>query len=334
MIKMRKLLIISGPTATGKTKLALKLAKLFGGELISADSRQVYKGMDIGTGKDRGTENRKQKTENRIHIWGYDLVAPNEEWSAAHFVKLANKLIPKILKRDKLPIVVGGTGLYIKDLLRPPETLFISPNKKLRRLLEKLTLPQLQNKLRRINSRRFNIMNQSDRQNPRRLIRALEIGILSPKGVSWHRQETPVLIMPIAAIMVAPVAAPSSTNTILLKLMTDREFLLSGVSWRRQETPASEKDRLCKYSNISIFLSLICCFCQSSERFKRRRTSLSHQTDTEGSEPSMSGGAARAPTGNSEFSAGEILRTTNGVSGSLKAAATSAPTSPPPRARP
>ena len=63
MIKMRKLLIISGPTATGKTKLALKLAKLFGGELISADSRQVYKGMDIGTGKDRGTENRKQKTE-------------------------------------------------------------------------------------------------------------------------------------------------------------------------------------------------------------------------------------------------------------------------------
>jgi len=176
---MRKLLIISGPTAVGKTSLALKLAKRFRGELISADSRQVYKKMDIGTGKEYSSA---------IPIWGYDLVFPNQEWSAAHFVKFANRTINEILERKKLPIVVGGTGLYIKDLLRPPETLFISPNQKLRRQLEKLDLPQLQNKLHRMNPKRFSLMNQSDRQNPRRLIRALEI---VSRGVSWRRQETP-----------------------------------------------------------------------------------------------------------------------------------------------
>ncbi len=163
-----KVLIISGPTATGKTKLALHLAKRFRGELISADSRQVYKEMDLGTGKDRGTK-------NRIHIWGYDVVAPDEEWSTAHFVKFAAVLIPKIQSQGKLPIVVGGTGLYIKNLLRPPKTLFISPDKKLRRELEQLSLPQLQNKLRRMNPQRFSKMNESDQKNPRRLIRAIEI---------------------------------------------------------------------------------------------------------------------------------------------------------------
>ena len=163
---MTKLLIVSGPTATGKTKLALHLAKLFNGELVSADSRQVYQGMDIGTGKEYSSA---------TPIWGYDLVFPNQEWSAAHFVKFANRTINEILERKKLPIVVGGTGLYIKDLLRPPETLFISPDKKLRRQLEKLTLEKLQNKLQRLNPQRFNIMNQSDRANPRRLIRAIEV---------------------------------------------------------------------------------------------------------------------------------------------------------------
>jgi len=163
---VNKLLIISGPTATGKTKLALHLAKLFDGELISADSRQVYKGMDIGTGKEFSLN---------IPIWGYDLVFPNEEWSAAHFVKMARTEITNIWQRKKLPIVVGGTGLYIKNLLHPPTTLFISPDKKLRRQLEQLNMPQLQNKLRRMSPRRFSDMNESDQKNPRRLIRAIEV---------------------------------------------------------------------------------------------------------------------------------------------------------------
>ncbi len=180
---MNRILIISGPTAVGKTKLALHLAKPFNGELISADSRQVYKEMDIGTGKEYS---------RTIPIWGYDLVSPDEDWSAAHFVKFATALISKIQSQSKLPIVVGGTGLYIKNLLKPPQTLFISPDQKLRRKLEQLSLPQLQNELRRLNPKRFNLMNQSDRQNPRRLIRALEIATLSSRGVSLpYGKETP-----------------------------------------------------------------------------------------------------------------------------------------------
>ncbi len=163
---MNKMLVISGPTATGKTKLTFKLAKLFDGELISADSRQVYKGMDIGTGKEFSAE---------IPTWGCDVVRPDGEWSAAHFVKLADKLIFEIQSRGKLPIVVGGTGLYIANLLNPPKTLNIPPDRKLRQKLEELALSELQSKLRGINPKRFNQMNDSDKRNPRRLIRAIEV---------------------------------------------------------------------------------------------------------------------------------------------------------------
>jgi len=167
---MNKILVISGPTATGKTQLAFKLAKKFNGELISADSRQVYKGMDIGTGKEWGD----------VPIWGYDIVEPNQEWSAAHFVKLAEKLIPEIQSRGKLPIVVGGTGLYISNLLNPPETLNIPPDKKLRKELEKLSVAELQDRLKKADSKRFYGMNESDQQNPRRLVRAIETSSVIP----------------------------------------------------------------------------------------------------------------------------------------------------------
>jgi len=175
---MNKILVISGPTATGKTQLAFKLAKKFNGELISADSRQVYKGMDIGTGKEWGD----------VPIWGYDIVEPNQEWSAAHFVKLAEKLIPEIQSRGKLPIVVGGTGLYISNLLNPPETLNIPPDKKLRKELEKLSVAELQDRLKKADSKRFYGMNESDQQNPRRLVRAIEIAILASKGPTFLKR--------------------------------------------------------------------------------------------------------------------------------------------------
>ena len=186
----QKLLIISGPTAIGKTQLAFKLAKLFNGELISADSRQVYKGMDIGTGKEFGTRNKKQETRNNVRVWGYDVVTPDEEWSSAHFVKLADKLIFEIQSRGKLPIIVGGTGLYIANLLNPPETLNIPPDKKLRGELEKLPVVELQDRLEKINLGRFASMNDSDKRNPRRLIRAIEVSTLKGyKGQKVKRSE-------------------------------------------------------------------------------------------------------------------------------------------------
>lgn len=161
---MYKLLVICGPTATGKTTLAAELAKRFNGELVSADSRQVYRGMDICTGKDRPD----------VPIWLYDVVNPDEEFSVSQWAKLANAAIIDIVSRGKLPIIVGGTGLYINALIHPFETIDIPPNTSLRKKLSALSVAQLQAMIPR------GEMNASDWNNPRRLIRKIEIAS-SPK---------------------------------------------------------------------------------------------------------------------------------------------------------
>jgi len=185
-------LVICGPTATGKTALALRLAKKFHGELVSADSRQVYRGMDIGTGKDLPSkliphnsylitqcQNRSYKLSSYdiegIPLWLYDVVDPDGEFSVTHYEILAHTVIEDIRKRGKLPIVVGGTGLYIKSLLSPIETSYIPPDKNLRKILKSYSLEDLQGKLQKEDSSLWDEMNTSDRLNPRRLIRKIEI---------------------------------------------------------------------------------------------------------------------------------------------------------------
>lgn len=168
MPHMNKLLVICGPTATGKTIAAISLAKKFNGELISADSRQIYKGMDIGTGKDLPFNTK---------IWLYDVINPDEEFSVANYHELAWEIIEKIWQRKKLPILVGGTGLYIKAIIDGIDTLGIPENRKLREELENKDVGYLQKKLNEINPHRLEKMNDSDRNNPRRLIRAIELSI-------------------------------------------------------------------------------------------------------------------------------------------------------------
>lgn len=169
---MKKILVICGPTATGKTALAALLARRFGGELISADSRQVYRGMDVTTGKDRPD----------VPIWLYDVVDPDEEFSVSRWVKLAQEALSDIHKRNKLPIVVGGTGLYIRSLLAPFETINIPPNKKLRQRLVSLSVGELQKMIAR------NDMNDSDWNNPRRLIRRIEIANFKRERLAPQRK--------------------------------------------------------------------------------------------------------------------------------------------------
>lgn len=163
-----KLLVICGPTATGKTELAMRMAELFNGELISADSRQVYKGMDIGTGKD------KDKIGT---ILGYDLVEPNQEFSVAGYMKFAERAIRDIWKNGKLPILVGGTGLYIKAVVDGLGTSEIPRNENLRKSLETKSVEELFDILASDDPVKAANMNSSDRKNPRRLIRAIEIAI-------------------------------------------------------------------------------------------------------------------------------------------------------------
>lgn len=194
---MEKLLVVCGPTATGKTSFALKLAQKFNAELISADSRQVYQGLDIGTGKDlpQNTKFYPQKGSdpqinfgfykvNQIPVWGLDLVKPNQLFSVAHYFRFAQRAIKDISRRKKLPLLVGGTGFYIKALTDGIQTLGISPNWELRYQLKDISAEKLFDRLSRLNSLKAASLNSSDRQNPRRLIRALEIASQSSRPPS------------------------------------------------------------------------------------------------------------------------------------------------------
>lgn len=183
---MNKLLVILGPTATGKTDLALDLAKEFKGELIACDSRQVYKGLDIGTGKyPSGISNQIIKHKGfweigEIRVWMYDVTSLKSRYSVFNFVKDASKVVDDIVKRDKLPIIVGGTGLYLKALVDGLANLSIPEDLKLRKELEKLDLLELQQKLQEISLDRWNKMNSSDQKNSRRLLRSIEIASMYP----------------------------------------------------------------------------------------------------------------------------------------------------------
>jgi len=201
-----RILIICGLTATGKTALGLKLAKVFDGEIISADSRQVYKEMDIGTGKDLPVNVKCQMSNvkwaerqahfylfNKIPIWGLDLVKPDEKFSVARWVRFAKKIIKDIWKRGKLPIVVGGTGFWIKALVEGIDTLGIKPNWKLRKQLSNLAIKQLREKLKKLDPEHLQKMNKSDRNNPRRLIRAIEVALAAsrqPPAASSRKKKT------------------------------------------------------------------------------------------------------------------------------------------------
>lgn len=185
---MDKILIICGPTATGKTRFALNVAQKLGGELISADSRQVYRGKNLIYGKDLppGASPRLSHLKWRgrslpyyelagIKVWLYDVVAPGEPFSVAFWRECADLVITDILAHSRLPIVVGGSGLYLKSLTQSLPQIAVPPNSQIRAYLATKDTSGLYDYLARISPSRAAILNRSDRANPRRLIRAIEI---------------------------------------------------------------------------------------------------------------------------------------------------------------
>lgn len=194
---MNKILVICGPTATGKTALGLELAEIFQGDLISADSRQIYTGMDIGTGKDipQGAKKRTTKLSFRsssityyqtgkTKIWGYDVINPDLDYSAAQYYNYVWSIIPQVWNNKRLPILVGGTGHYIDAVTHPPETLGIPRSPDIRADLSSRSVNQLQQQLEELDPTKFESMNNSDKNNPRRLIRAIEVSLSRSKGDS------------------------------------------------------------------------------------------------------------------------------------------------------
>lgn len=158
----KKVIIITGPTASGKTSLAIKIAKEFNGEIISADSRAIYKDIDIASAKPT-----IQEREGIPH-WGIDIVNPDEIFTAYDFKKYAYCKINDIISRKKLPILVGGTGLYIDAVMRNYE-FGNEPNYELREELNKKNIQELQKYC-----KKNNIPEPENKKNKRYLIRSIE----------------------------------------------------------------------------------------------------------------------------------------------------------------
>lgn len=216
---MNKVILITGQTATGKTKLAFEYAQKYNGELVNCDSRQIYKYLDIITGKDI-KESSKLKAQNAnpqlksqnfikeftlqdvfeigyynlnlsstdsveeeqsdgktesVKLWLYDVITPDRYFSSFDYQQCALWVIKKILSEGKTPIIVGGTYLYLKHLLYEVETEHIPPNWNLRKKFENTSVSELQKKLKELDVLAFNKLNDSDKNNPQRLIRKIEI---------------------------------------------------------------------------------------------------------------------------------------------------------------
>ena len=166
-MKKPKIIVILGQTTTGKSDFAVEVAKRVNGEIISADSRQVYKGMNLGTGK------VTKKEMGGIPHFMLDIISPkNKTFSAGQFQKIAKQKISQILEKKNIPIICGGTGYYIDSLINSLPFPEVLPNKKLRKELEDKNATELFEMLKKIDDTRAKNI---DNKNRVRLIRAIEI---------------------------------------------------------------------------------------------------------------------------------------------------------------
>ena len=175
-------IFLVGPTAVGKSAVALELARSLDAEIVSADSMQVYRGMDIGTAKPTA----KERAAVPHHL--IDVCDANEPFDVKRFVDLASSIISSIRSRGKTPLIVGGTGLYVRALRHG---LFEGPsrNPKLRERLEKMSAAELFDELQRVDPRTAKTI---DRHNPRRLVRALEVFHATGRPIRDFQTQSPI----------------------------------------------------------------------------------------------------------------------------------------------
>lgn len=209
-----KILIITGPTATGKTRLSVELAKSLGGEVVSADSMQIYRGMDIGTAK--VTNDEMQGVAHHM----IDVADPMEDYSVSRYVAEATACIEDILSRGHLPIVAGGTNLYIDSLVRGLDFAQTQEDKALREELnvqyDALGGEAMLSRLGEFDPERAAKLHASDK---RRIVRAIEIFTLTGETMTEHDRKTQLLPPRFDAVKVALT-------------FSDREMLYSRINSR------------------------------------------------------------------------------------------------------
>ncbi|PIS41098.1 MAG: tRNA (adenosine(37)-N6)-dimethylallyltransferase MiaA [Candidatus Kerfeldbacteria bacterium CG08_land_8_20_14_0_20_42_7] len=228
-IKKQRIIAIVGTNASGKSSLAISLARHAKGEVISADSRQVYKGLDIGSGKISKTEQR-MVTHHLL-----DVISPKTTYAVSHFIADATTSIRQITQRKHIPIVCGGTGFWIDTLLFGKELPTVQPNKALRAKLEKQRTQTLFAKLQKKDPTRAKSI---DRNNRRRIIRALEIISATKKPVQPIKTSLPYSILWIGVTHTTDSIKKRIHKRLMLRMrqgmVTEvRRLHASGISWKR-----------------------------------------------------------------------------------------------------
>ncbi|MBI4158018.1 MAG: tRNA (adenosine(37)-N6)-dimethylallyltransferase MiaA [Candidatus Yanofskybacteria bacterium] len=297
-INLAKVIVIVGPTASGKSDLALRLAKLTqgkpfkkkgcnGAEIISADSRQVYRGMDIGTGKvlknktfpvpSSKVKSQKSKVlrnkefySEGIRHYLIDVASPKKQFTVDDFKKLGKEAVKEILVKNKIPIIVGGTGFYIDVLLGRMSIAEVPPNKKLRVKLGKLSAEQLFKRLQKLDPERAKTI---DPKNKRRLIRALEIVITTGKPIPKTYNLKPITYN----ILWLGINPGKEKLTIKIKKRLDerlkqgmakevKNLRKQGVSWKRLDDFGLE------YRWISRYLKRLKFSARGGSAFSRKNS--------------------------------------------------------------
>jgi tRNA dimethylallyltransferase len=238
-----KVLAIVGPTASGKSTLAVTLARRFNGEVISADSRQIYRELNIGTGK----ITRREMQDVPHHL--LDIVSPKRQLTVSEYKKKADKAVDNISLRGKLPILCGGTGFYIDAVLKNITFPEVAPQHALRKKLEIFSANTLYKKLARLDPKRAKTI---DHHNKRRLIRALEILAATKKPIPTIRVISPYDVLKIG-INLHPSVLRSKIKTRLLKRIKQgliaevSELRTQGLSWQRLDALGLEYRYVSQY---------------------------------------------------------------------------------------
>jgi tRNA dimethylallyltransferase len=267
--KRKKLIVVLGQTSSGKSALAVKLAKKFNGEVISADSRQVYKGMDIGTGK----LTKKEMKGIPHHL--LDVASPKKRFTVAQYQKLALKAIDEIYKKGKVPILCGGTGFYIRSVVDGIVIPKVKPNWKLRKKLQKKSNEKLFELLKRLDPERANNI---DKHNPRRLIRALEIVLKTKKAIPPLIKKNTNLDILMLGIKKSPKKLKKLINKRLLKRLKEgmiaevKKLRKSGLSWKKLEDFGLEYRWISKFLQKKIsYEEMVEKLQKDTEHFAKRQ---------------------------------------------------------------
>jgi len=239
----KKLLVIVGPNASGKSDLAVKLAKKFNGEVVSADSRQVYKGMDIGTGKIT-----KEEMQGIPHYL-LDVASPKRKFSVAQYQKKTIEAIKKIQRKGKLPILCGGTGFYVQAVVDGLVFPKVKPDWKLRKTLEQKSAKELYEYLKKLDPERAKTI---EKDNKRRLVRAIEIVLKTGKPVPKLKKQKLFDVLMIGIKRDKEELKERIRKRLLKRLKQGmieevKKLKESGLSWKRLEEFGLEYRWIARY---------------------------------------------------------------------------------------